>query len=374
MRLHKLSFAITTLFAAISSHASGVSLGSLGTYSLITVPTSAGSSSYGTGISDNGAVVGYSQDGSGVQTSFIYANGQKTNLGTLGGASTFAWAINNSNWVVGSSQTSNGTWDAFIYKNGSMTDLGTFGYSAARARSINNDGTYTVTAYNSGPSSTSFICSGVSCTNVQPSGTAWASIGYINSAGVAVGAIGSARYGGQLYQAAFWLPNNYSNPIVNGGFNSALTGINNKNQAVGWGNGYSNLAAIYYSSPTAQERDTGVYFGGFGNWSSASAINDLGVFMGLSYTTSGLQHSFVSMDGQTFDLTALFGFQVQDSNANELNQLSMIAGTIQTSNGYQAAILVPDAVLATPIPAAAWLMISGIGALGVTARRRKQTA
>ncbi len=375
MRIFKLSAVVTAFLSTFSVYATTTtaSLGSLGTYSLLTVPTSAGTSTFGTGINDYGTIIGYSQNGAGVQTSFIYSNGQKTNLGTLGGASTRAVAINNSNQIVGTSQTTSGTWNAFIYSNGAMHDLGNFGFNGATGSSINNNGTYAINAYQPRDNGTSFICNGATCENVQPTNSYWSTVSHINDSGYAVGGIGTAGYGS--YQAAFWQPGSYSTPTVNGMFNSFATSINNKNQVIGWGNGYSNLAAIYYSSPSAPEQDTGVYFGGNGNWSSASAINDLGTFIGLSYVTNGARHSFISYGGETYDLTSFFGFQVEDSNSNQLNQGNMMVGTIQTEWGFQAAILVPDSVpaitAAVPEPETYALMLAGLGLVGFMARRRK---
>jgi len=107
------------------------------------IGTLGGSTSYGTGINDSGAVVGYSNLLSGVQHGFLYTNGNMTDLGALGGVgnTSQANAINNKGVIVG---TSNNL--AFVYENNQMFDLNTLigpassGFLLTNATGINNLG------------------------------------------------------------------------------------------------------------------------------------------------------------------------------------------------------------------------------------------
>ena len=70
---------------------------------------------------------------------FIWQDGAKTQLGSLGGNGTFASAINDLGQVVGHSQVVAGCpqgcrWHAFLWQDGKMTDLGTLGGTSARPR------------------------------------------------------------------------------------------------------------------------------------------------------------------------------------------------------------------------------------------------
>lgn len=82
-------------------------------------------SSYVTSINNAGQMVGSSYTSSGAVHAFLYANGQMTDLGTLGGRDSNATALNNIGQITGDSETSSGAFQAFLYSNGQMTSLGT---------------------------------------------------------------------------------------------------------------------------------------------------------------------------------------------------------------------------------------------------------
>jgi len=83
-------------------------------------------------INESGQVVG--------RDAFVWQNGKKTQLGTLGGRRSGARAINNRGQVVGDSTTKNGTSHAFLWQNGTMRDLGTLGGPTSIAMAINEHG------------------------------------------------------------------------------------------------------------------------------------------------------------------------------------------------------------------------------------------
>ena len=83
-----------------------------------------GTVSLGTGINDNGTIVGWGNVTGGTQHAFVYSSGVMTDIGMLPGASnSSAAAINNAGLVVGTSTVS-GTNHAFLYNGTTMTDLG----------------------------------------------------------------------------------------------------------------------------------------------------------------------------------------------------------------------------------------------------------
>jgi len=100
------------------------------------------------GLNNQGQVVGQSEG-----DAFLYSNGVKQDLGTLGGPSSIAYGINDNSQVVGQADISSQNSHAFIWDaaNG-IQDLGTLaddynglgtalnGYDNSYARSINNQG------------------------------------------------------------------------------------------------------------------------------------------------------------------------------------------------------------------------------------------
>ena len=59
-----------------------------------------------------------------------------TDLGTLGGEQSIAFAVNESDQVVGLSWTTNGPSHSFLYSNGEMTDLQGTTYISNLAKSV----------------------------------------------------------------------------------------------------------------------------------------------------------------------------------------------------------------------------------------------
>ena len=327
-------------------------LGPLGPYVLYTIQTS--TVSYGTGINENGDVAGYTVNADGSNSAFLYKHGKLTMLGTLGGQSSIAIGINDHDVIVGTSQTGSGTWDAFVWKDGVMTDLGNnSGVPTATAVSINNSGLIAID--NFGGAGHGWLCqystwaqvAKSSCVELTAPGSAFGGIGSVLNNGTAAGSAAVGGFPGP-YQAAFWSLDSPTAPLINGPINSNVTSGNDKGEFVGWGNGFSNLASLYWSSKTAAPVDLGFYFGGNGNWSAAYAINNNGVILGTSYNTANNQDSYLAYSGSLLDLTALLQFTIlgsvthSDQAQTSLNQQNAIAGSVMTSNGYRAAILAPS--------------------------------
>jgi len=90
------------------------------------------------------SVVGSGRVTSGEFHALKWANGQTTDLGTLGGTTSAASSINDLGVVVGTSAIADGTGHAFVWQNGKMKDLNSLvnlsGWVLASAAAVNKDG------------------------------------------------------------------------------------------------------------------------------------------------------------------------------------------------------------------------------------------
>jgi probable HAF family extracellular repeat protein len=117
-----------------------------------------GHQSFAAAVNDRGQVAGWatntipdkdSMAGLGYQTrGFLWQNGVRQDLGTLGGPDTLPQAINQRGQIVGrsytnsirNSDTGTPTFHPFLWENGGMVDLGTLGGTQGRANFINSRG------------------------------------------------------------------------------------------------------------------------------------------------------------------------------------------------------------------------------------------
>jgi probable HAF family extracellular repeat protein len=109
--------------------------------------TLGGDVSYGRDINEDGIVVGSStyQEGLFQYNAFVYDDDVMTDLGTLGGIGSTAYGINDLGQITGSARTSSNIPHAFIYEDGVMLDLNTLfdpasGWLLRSGTGINNLG------------------------------------------------------------------------------------------------------------------------------------------------------------------------------------------------------------------------------------------
>lgn len=218
-----------------------------------------------------------------------------TDLGTLpGGSYSSATSINNNGQVVGGSTTTSGQEHAFLYSNGTMYDLGVLpGGTSSSATGINDSGQIT------GNSNTA---SGLEH-------------GFIDTAGVMIdlGTLIGAR-------------ESYAN------------GINNSGQVVGEASFSNNqFPAILFDH--GQVKNLGTLAG---PWSSATAINDLGVIAGGTDTDRNI-NAFIYQNGVMTDIGMLPNGSY--SNATAINNNGQVVGAADIHTGVLFGFLYSNGVM-----------------------------
>jgi probable HAF family extracellular repeat protein len=130
--------------------------------------------------------------------------------------------------------------------------------------------------------------------------------------------------------------------------------------------------AFLYNNGSLQDLGT---LGGTG--SAALGINASGEIVGKSATTGDLaQHAFLYTNGQMYDLNALdtsspLATYVTLTQGTAINtQGWIVADGVDSRTGQQHGYLLEN-LSPVPLPAAVWLMLSGLCGLGARVRRRK---
>ncbi|MCU7723939.1 hypothetical protein ODJ79_09450 [Actinoplanes sp. KI2] len=105
---------------------------------------------YARDLNDRGEVVGTRYLPSGVLRGCRWADGELTDVDTLGGAAGDARAVNERGDIVGGADTADGRRHAFVRRAGVMTDLGTLGGVSSQADAVNDRGDIIGTADTAG--------------------------------------------------------------------------------------------------------------------------------------------------------------------------------------------------------------------------------
>jgi probable HAF family extracellular repeat protein len=309
-------------------------------------------------------VTGFSETASGEIHSFLWQNGQMTDLGTLGGTNSWATGINDQGQVVGYSENAgccgilpdfdsyHFDTHAFLWEDGEMVDLGAFGSGQSWAMGVNDHGQVVgvspdsagdyravlwehgemhdlsevacgqvgIAINDQGAVVGQFLCRDGKRTDLGTLGDeellAWA----INDMGQIVGEAFTAT--GERH-AFLWQDGeliDLGTALCGGNeCDAEASGINNLGQIVGYMGPVSGTsrAFLWMNGETTDLGTLG------GEASSASAINDCGQVVGSSETVTGARHAYLWQNGEMIDLGTLGG---RHSSAKGVNECTREAG------------------------------------------------
>jgi probable HAF family extracellular repeat protein len=314
----------------------------------------------GAAINNSGQVAGSGYNGN---SAVLWSGGTLTNLGAGS-----AYAINTPGQVVGSSAQGTAT----LWANGTSTSIRQYFSSAS---GINDSGMVVGFITNSSApfgvqNSVATVWSGGSASTLTTPLTNNSGASAISQGGVVVGSLSPIQQAsGQSNQAVEWrggqlisLACSPATPC-----NSAAVAINASGQVVG-----SNVPAGYGPQALLWGTNGAVTVLGAG---SASGINDSGEIVGAGESVGG-GSTFASLwfNGSMKDLNSLISpsdplpANVLLFNAVAINNNGWIVAEGTNDDAY---LLTPSSVVATPLPASAWLLVSGLGGLAAVRRRRR---
>lgn len=335
-----------------------------------------GFSSASGGISPNGLIAGWSENGETDPTflgvpvihGVLWKNGAIKDLGTLnGGYESAALAVNSRGQVVGAADNSIvdatpmssdvygwGTQTrAFLLQNGVMQDLGTLGGTDAVAVLVNERGQVVGESYvDSNPSAYcgqnlqsfnttgAFLWENGVMTNLGSFGGTCTYASNLNNRGEIVGL--STTTGDQFQHAFLWKDGSFSElPNANGGNNSAGLALNEGGAVAGWASlpGNSLLHAALWES--GEMTDLGTVDGDL--CSNGYSINTSRQVVGVSVPTCDFNttRAFLWENGSIADLNTLIpaGSSLYLTTPDTINDRGEIAGVGLDANGYQHAFL-----------------------------------
>ncbi len=220
---------------------------------------------------------------------FLYSNGQKTDLGSLGPShSSVAYAINNVGQVTGYSSTLTST-DAFLFSNGQLLDL------------RNTLGGDTASGYG------------------------------INDAGQVTGEAAISHFNNTFH--AFLYTDGQMHDLGTLGISSFGQAVNNTGQVTGYSEVRAGNLVLHHAFLYAdgQMTDLGT-LGGLG--SEGTAINSAGQITGNASVSSGNSHAFLYSNGQMTDLGLLSTGPYSQSYGLAINSTGEVVGTAVSSAAF----------------------------------------
>ena len=274
--------------------------------------------------------------------SFLWDNGEMTNLGTLGGQSCEAYGINNVAQIVGIAETASGERHAFLWDSGEMTDLGTLGSDWSVAIGINDAGQIVGHSDTANGIGHVFLWENGQMIDLGTLGGDWSRAEGINNAGQI---IGSAESRGGESRAVLWENGQTTELGPFEGYFPNSVDINDSGQVIGFYMAYNGFPLSFFWEDGSL-RDIGT-FPGLLNFNSLWGINNSGQVVGYSWSvTSDQEHRpFLWDNGEIWDLNDLIPEDsgVQLFYAHDINEQGQILARGRIDG-------VSHSYLLTPIP------------------------
>jgi probable HAF family extracellular repeat protein len=258
-----------------------------------------------------------------------------TDLGTLpGGNSSTAYGLNATGQVVvNSTLPGNAYGHVALYSNGTLTDLGDLGGDWSEGFEVNASGQVTGYAPIADGTQRGYISNNGKLTALPTLGGSFSDAYAVNDLGQVVGASGTSN--GETHP--FLFSNGTMTDLGTLGahgseyWNTAL-GINKSGQIVGYS--YTATGSIRgFFWQNGKMRAMGTLGGAY---SQAYAINNAGQATGVAYLKNGGAHAFLFSKGKMVDVDGRTGTSTSVGWA--INNLGVVVGRIDVSNGYHAFI------------------------------------
>ncbi|MEA5112553.1 MAG: hypothetical protein VB050_00850 [Geobacteraceae bacterium] len=322
----------------------------------------------GAGITPNsinnvGQIAGYNGSGN----LFLYDNGTVQELGTFGGALTnvYGISINNNGLIAVTANSKKG----YVYdsRTGNLLDMGFTG-SSMNTFSINDSGQVAGSYFNT--QMRNFVYQNGVMTDIGNWGQAQAySYPVLNNTGKIAGTAANV-YGDNAKSYISDIDGKTAVSVLGdlGGSYSFVRGMNDFGDVVGQSSPISGSDhAFVYTAGSMKD------LGSLGGLSIAYDINNQGQIIGFYEDANKVRHSFIYENGAMSDLTSLLtaGSGWDLSYAMALNDQGQIIGYGKL-NGVTHGYLLSPVTAPVPIPAAAWLLGSGL--LSLVGIRKKKSA